>query len=227
MKKKRFTSKKQQCIVTRRPLVLQLHKVEGGSEYAEFLHAPKKRFSDFVVNLTLIDLPGSTKVAVGSLFLKWMEFQLMTNEPWLVNLIGIYLLAEKTQKLQAKKLATSNLPGANEGLLSMISKFMYQGLSVTDLVALSGKLGLKLHPLNSNLDCLSCLRSPFEVLGFVNSDCKKSSWIISTTGSSFEIEQRHDRKHQKGLANALITMDQNMHFLINRIRSKEKLTFGA
>ncbi|KAF2305623.1 hypothetical protein GH714_007097 [Hevea brasiliensis] len=52
-------------IVTRRPLVLQLHKIEGGkSEYAEFLHAPKKRFTDFVVNLTLIDLPGLTKVAV-------------------------------------------------------------------------------------------------------------------------------------------------------------------
>ncbi|XAR63682.1 hypothetical protein NMG60_11023708 [Bertholletia excelsa] len=85
-------------IVTRRPLVLQLHKTEGGSEYAEFLHAPKKKFTDFasvrkeieaetdritgktkqisnvpihlsiysphVVNLTLIDLPGLTKVAV-------------------------------------------------------------------------------------------------------------------------------------------------------------------
>ncbi|XP_028752506.1 dynamin-related protein 1C [Neltuma alba] len=85
-------------IVTRRPLVLQLHKTEGGTEYAEFLHAPRKRFTDFaavrkeiadetdrvtgktkqisnvpihlsiysphVVNLTLIDLPGLTKVAV-------------------------------------------------------------------------------------------------------------------------------------------------------------------
>lgn len=85
-------------IVTRRPLVLQLHKTESGGEYAEFLHAPKKRFTDFaavrkeiadetdritgktkqisnipihlsiysphVVNLTLIDLPGLTKVAV-------------------------------------------------------------------------------------------------------------------------------------------------------------------
>ncbi|KAF3449505.1 hypothetical protein FNV43_RR10233 [Rhamnella rubrinervis] len=86
-------------IVTRRPLVLQLHKTEQGlQEYAEFLHLPKKRFSDFsavrkeiqdetdrmigrskqispvpihlsiyspnVVNLTLIDLPGLTKVAV-------------------------------------------------------------------------------------------------------------------------------------------------------------------
>ncbi|CAI9096778.1 OLC1v1032991C1 [Oldenlandia corymbosa var. corymbosa] len=85
-------------IVTRRPLVLQLHKIDGGAEYAEFLHAPKKKFTDFasvrkeiadetdritgkskqisnvpihlsiyspnVVNLTLIDLPGLTKVAV-------------------------------------------------------------------------------------------------------------------------------------------------------------------
>ncbi|MBA0823664.1 hypothetical protein Goarm_020382 [Gossypium armourianum] len=34
-------------IVTRRPLVLQLHKTQSGAEYAEFLHAPKRRFTDF------------------------------------------------------------------------------------------------------------------------------------------------------------------------------------
>ncbi|KAI3449018.1 hypothetical protein Pfo_005683 [Paulownia fortunei] len=86
-------------IVTRRPLVLQLQKIEDGQqEYAEFGHLPRRRFSDFalvrkeiqdetdritgktkqispvpihlsiyspnVVNLTLIDLPGLTKVAV-------------------------------------------------------------------------------------------------------------------------------------------------------------------
>ncbi|ERN01037.1 hypothetical protein AMTRI_Chr03g145800 [Amborella trichopoda] len=86
-------------IVTRRPLVLQLHKTEEGQpEYAEFLHLTKRRFTDFalvrkeiqdetdrmtgkskqispipihlsiyspnVVNLTLIDLPGLTKVAI-------------------------------------------------------------------------------------------------------------------------------------------------------------------
>ncbi|KAL0398002.1 UNVERIFIED_CONTAM: Dynamin-related protein 5A [Sesamum calycinum] len=85
-------------IVTRRPLVLQLHRIEEGREYAEFGHLPRKRFTDFaavrkeiadetdretgrskqistvpiylsiyspnVVNLTLIDLPGLTKVAV-------------------------------------------------------------------------------------------------------------------------------------------------------------------
>ncbi|XP_058104178.1 phragmoplastin DRP1E-like [Magnolia sinica] len=86
-------------IVTRRPLVLQLHKTEEGQvEYAEFLHLQNRRFTDFamvrkeiqdetdritgrskqispvpihlsiyspnVVNLTLIDLPGLTKVAI-------------------------------------------------------------------------------------------------------------------------------------------------------------------
>ncbi|KAK9053036.1 hypothetical protein SSX86_029666 [Deinandra increscens subsp. villosa] len=85
-------------IVTRRPLVLQLHKIEEGKEYAEFLHRPSEKFYDFVavrkeisdetdretgqtkqissvpihlsiyssnvVNLTLVDLPGLTKVAV-------------------------------------------------------------------------------------------------------------------------------------------------------------------
>ncbi|XP_042486070.1 phragmoplastin DRP1C [Macadamia integrifolia] len=86
-------------IVTRRPLVLQLHKTNDGQpDYAEFLHAPRRKYTDFaavrkeiqdetdritgktkqisnipihlsiyspnVVNLTLVDLPGLTKVAV-------------------------------------------------------------------------------------------------------------------------------------------------------------------
>ncbi|KAG5049374.1 hypothetical protein JHK85_010477 [Glycine max] len=51
-------------IVTRRPLVLQLHKIDEGREYVEFMHLPRKKFIDFVVNVTLVDLPGITKVAV-------------------------------------------------------------------------------------------------------------------------------------------------------------------
>ncbi|KAH0646794.1 hypothetical protein KY290_034565 [Solanum tuberosum] len=86
-------------IVTRRPLVLQLYKIEPGQQdYAQFLHTGNKKFLDFamvrseiqqetdrvtgktkqisplpinlsiyspnVVNLTLVDLPGLTKVAV-------------------------------------------------------------------------------------------------------------------------------------------------------------------
>lgn len=27
--------------------MLQLHKTEGGTDYAEFLHAPKRKFTDF------------------------------------------------------------------------------------------------------------------------------------------------------------------------------------
>lgn len=35
-------------IVTRRPLVLQLQKIDDGTrEYAEFLHLPRKKFTDF------------------------------------------------------------------------------------------------------------------------------------------------------------------------------------
>ncbi|KAK6140593.1 hypothetical protein DH2020_025676 [Rehmannia glutinosa] len=52
-------------IVTRRPLVLQLQQIEEGQqEYAEFGHLPQRHFTDFFVNLTLIDLPGLTKVAI-------------------------------------------------------------------------------------------------------------------------------------------------------------------
>ncbi|XP_027083988.2 phragmoplastin DRP1E-like isoform X2 [Coffea arabica] len=86
-------------IVTRRPLILQLYKIDPGKEdYAQFLHTGDKKFIDFsmvrkeiqeetdrvtgkakqisalpinlsiyspnVVNLTLVDLPGLTKVAV-------------------------------------------------------------------------------------------------------------------------------------------------------------------
>jgi hypothetical protein len=41
-------------IVTRRPLVLQLHKMESGTqEYAEFLHLPRRKFTDFGMTVTL------------------------------------------------------------------------------------------------------------------------------------------------------------------------------
>ncbi|KAF7097936.1 hypothetical protein CFC21_099714 [Triticum aestivum] len=34
-------------IVTRRPLVLQLHRIDEDREYAECMHVPRKRFTDF------------------------------------------------------------------------------------------------------------------------------------------------------------------------------------
>ncbi|KAK8655775.1 hypothetical protein V6N13_108341 [Hibiscus sabdariffa] len=47
-------------------------------------------------------------------------------------------VGRKDSKTANYDLASQNIPTANEGLLGIISKFLYQGLSVTDMVALSG-----------------------------------------------------------------------------------------
>ncbi|XP_076927164.1 peroxidase 11-like [Bidens hawaiensis] len=47
-------------------------------------------------------------------------------------------VGRKDSKAASFSLVESNIPGANDGLLSIIAKFMYQSLSVTDMVALSG-----------------------------------------------------------------------------------------
>lgn len=47
-------------------------------------------------------------------------------------------LGRKDSVTASLPLAESNLPTQNEGLVDIISKFLYQGLSVTDMVALSG-----------------------------------------------------------------------------------------
>ncbi|CAA2977458.1 peroxidase 11 [Olea europaea subsp. europaea] len=47
-------------------------------------------------------------------------------------------LGRKDSKKAGYELVETNLPKANDGLLSIISKFIHQGLSVTDMVALSG-----------------------------------------------------------------------------------------
>ncbi|KAE8730030.1 Peroxidase 11 [Hibiscus syriacus] len=47
-------------------------------------------------------------------------------------------VGRKDSKTANPDLASQNIPTANEGLLGIISKFLYQGLSVTDMVALSG-----------------------------------------------------------------------------------------
>jgi len=110
-------------ICTRRPLVLQLVNVPNG-EWAEFLHAKGKRFTDFVdvrkeieaetdrmtgsnkgispipinlrvfspnvLNLTLVDLPGMTRVAVGDQpkdienQIREMLYQFITKESCLI-----------------------------------------------------------------------------------------------------------------------------------------------
>ncbi|KAH9609192.1 hypothetical protein KSS87_002228 [Heliosperma pusillum] len=47
-------------------------------------------------------------------------------------------LGRKDARSASYDLANANLPGANDGLVSIISKFVSLGLSVTDMVALSG-----------------------------------------------------------------------------------------
>ncbi|MBA0727147.1 hypothetical protein Golax_000163, partial [Gossypium laxum] len=58
-------------IVTRRPLVLQLHKTDDGSqEYAEFLHLPKRRFTDFVADSGCMDCSSSVNFEFGTYFFR-------------------------------------------------------------------------------------------------------------------------------------------------------------
>ncbi|GAA0156890.1 peroxidase [Lithospermum erythrorhizon] len=47
-------------------------------------------------------------------------------------------LGRKDSKTAGYDLVGINIPSANEGILSIMAKFIYQGLSVTDMVALSG-----------------------------------------------------------------------------------------
>ncbi|XP_058193548.1 peroxidase 11 isoform X1 [Rhododendron vialii] len=47
-------------------------------------------------------------------------------------------LGRNDSKTAGYALVGANLPGSDDGLLSIISKFLFQGLSVTDMVALSG-----------------------------------------------------------------------------------------
>lgn len=47
-------------------------------------------------------------------------------------------VGRKDSKTAGYALTETNIPTADEGLISIISKFIYQGLSVTDMVALSG-----------------------------------------------------------------------------------------
>ena len=47
-------------------------------------------------------------------------------------------MGRKDSVTASLELANSNIPTADESLFSIISKFLYQGLTVTDMVALAG-----------------------------------------------------------------------------------------
>lgn len=72
----------------------------------------------------------------------YCSFERITiNIIYLVQVGGPYWdvpLGRNDSKKAGYELSNTNLPTADESLVSIISKFLYQGLSVTDMVALSG-----------------------------------------------------------------------------------------
>uniref|UniRef100_A0A803LU89 Dynamin-related protein 1E n=1 Tax=Chenopodium quinoa TaxID=63459 RepID=A0A803LU89_CHEQI len=93
-------------IVTRRPLLLQLHNIDSGEEeYAEFLHLPKQRFTDYSENfsLLLLDLTiraamvrkeiqdETDKITSNSRQISSVPIQLSIHSPNVVNLAMIDL----------------------------------------------------------------------------------------------------------------------------------------
>lgn len=62
--------------------MLQLHKTESGQEYAEFLHAPKKRYTDFGIFLCSITFSG-----IHFLINEYMA-------TWCPNVVNILLMEE-------------------------------------------------------------------------------------------------------------------------------------
>jgi hypothetical protein len=70
--------------VTRRPLVLQLHKTDDRTEYAEFLHLPKKRFTDFGKGTRCICLWDISRIF------------------WLLNVLGIKVALESGDLVSAR-----------------------------------------------------------------------------------------------------------------------------
>nr|CAD1820781.1 unnamed protein product [Ananas comosus var. bracteatus] len=90
-------------IVTRRPLVLQLHQTEGPPEYAEFLHLPKRRFTDFGVPIVM----GMTNsVTLFGFQLEWEWNERLLNHPALVR----REIQDETDRLTGKSKQISPMP---------------------------------------------------------------------------------------------------------------------
>ncbi|KAJ6721045.1 PEROXIDASE 11 [Salix viminalis] len=100
-----------------------------------------------------ITLQGEKKASINTNSLKGFEIidriknKIESECPGIVSCADILTIAARDAVILVLikfiiisyfELAESNLPAANEGLLSIITKFLYQGLSATDMVALSG-----------------------------------------------------------------------------------------
>uniref|UniRef100_A0A0D9XH54 Dynamin-type G domain-containing protein n=1 Tax=Leersia perrieri TaxID=77586 RepID=A0A0D9XH54_9ORYZ len=101
-------------IVTRRPLVLQLHQIEKGAhEYAEFLHLPKTRFSDFGANFKSI-LPSCTFTYTLSFAISEPSTKLIVTALFFPLYCGAALvrqeIADETDRMTGKTKQISPVP---------------------------------------------------------------------------------------------------------------------
>nr|XP_043608818.1 peroxidase 11 [Erigeron canadensis] len=87
---------------------------------------------DRIKNKLESECPGTVSCA-DALTIAARDATLLVGGPYWDVPVG-----RKDSKSGSFALVETNIPGANDGLLSIIAKFIYQGLSVTDMVALSG-----------------------------------------------------------------------------------------
>ncbi|KAI3467182.1 hypothetical protein Pfo_023845 [Paulownia fortunei] len=107
--------------------------LQGEKKAPNNIHALKGfRIIDRIKNRLESECPGTVSCA-DILTVAARDAVLLVGGPyWDVP------LGRKDSKTAGYALTETNLPTADDGLLSIISKFIYQGLSVTDMVALSG-----------------------------------------------------------------------------------------
>ncbi|GLT63455.1 hypothetical protein SLA2020_360200 [Shorea laevis] len=107
--------------------------LQGEKKASENIHSLKGfRLIDRIKNKLESECPGIVSCA-DILTIAARDAVILVGGPyWDVP------LGRKDSRTASLELANSNLPDANEGLLSILSKFIYQGLSVTDTVALLG-----------------------------------------------------------------------------------------
>lgn len=122
-------------IVTRRPLVLQLHRIDEGREYAEFMHVPRKRFTDFGMSFA------------SDLFVKFISLLPVTFAPicFFVHFRtrAIYVYHDLTDMIQSH----SFLPVGSSLKLFSILMYIFQCFKFNFLTGTSQML---------NFSCILC-----------------------------------------------------------------------
>ncbi|XP_073022277.1 peroxidase 11 [Primulina eburnea] len=107
--------------------------LQGEKRAPNNLHALKGfRIIDRIKNRLESECPGSVSCA-DILTIAARDAVVLVGGPYWDVPVG-----RKDSKTAGYALTETNIPTADEGLISIISKFIYQGLSVTDMVALSG-----------------------------------------------------------------------------------------